>query len=170
MDSEEPRRRPAVRIVCLDGAQRVLLLHWKDPFDGSSVWEPPGGGIDPGETPLQTARRELGEETGLSGDAVVADRFVQVERDMTWNGRRIVGPEQFFLARFAEERPELVRTGLMPDEQDNLHGHAWHDPAALDALAAGLRRPDRFEPPELRSVLAALTDPDGPGPWTLPAA
>ena len=166
MDNGEPRHRPAVRVVCLDGAQRVLLLRWKDPGDGSWLWEPPGGGIDPGETPFDTARRELGEETGLDGGAVL-DRFVDVERDVWWDGRHITGPEQFFLARLAAERPALVRTGLMPDEQLMLHGHAWLDPAGLAELEAG---PDRLEPPSLRAVIAALTEPDGPGPWSLSGA
>ncbi|OJF15212.1 NUDIX domain-containing protein [Couchioplanes caeruleus] len=67
--------RPAARVVCLDAVDRVLLLHWRDPFDGSSLWEPPGGGIDAGETPLQAARRELAEETGLD-PASVRDRSI----------------------------------------------------------------------------------------------
>nr|BFE56989.1 hypothetical protein GCM10020063_015150 [Dactylosporangium thailandense] len=162
MDNAEPRRRPAARVVCLDAAQRVLLLHWQDPADGSLLWEPPGGGIDPGESPFDTARRELREETGLDAAAVL-DRFVDVERDMWWNGRRTVGPEQFFLARFDAEAPPLVRTGLLPDEVLSLRGHAWLEPAELAGLDG------RLEPPELLAVIATLTEPDGPGPWTRPA-
>ncbi|BCJ49225.1 hypothetical protein Asp14428_07000 [Actinoplanes sp. NBRC 14428] len=40
-------------------------MHWRDPLDGHDVWEPPGGGLDPGEDHLRAARRELAEETGL---------------------------------------------------------------------------------------------------------
>jgi 8-oxo-dGTP pyrophosphatase MutT (NUDIX family) len=61
--------RPAVRVVCLDQRQRLLLLRWRDPADGSYVWEPPGGGVEPGEQPIDAARRELQEETGLPGAA-----------------------------------------------------------------------------------------------------
>jgi 8-oxo-dGTP pyrophosphatase MutT (NUDIX family) len=125
------------------------------------LWEPPGGGVEPGETPLAAARRELAEETGLD-PAVIGEAFVLVERDTRWNGRRHVGVEPFFVARYAATEVELRRSGLMPDEQVNLVGYAWVAPEELDSL------PDRLEPPELAGVLAEL-DPDGPwGAFFLP--
>jgi len=151
----ETTHRPAARVICLDAAHRLLLLHWRDPFDGARLWEPPGGGIEPGETPLTAARRELAEETGLD-PAAVLDRSVPVDRDVRWNGKRYVGQEHFFVAHFAEDRPELVRTGLLPDEQANLQGHAWFAWPDLDAL------PDRLEPPQLPTVLRTLVSE---GPW-----
>ncbi len=146
--------RPAARVLCLDSAHRLLLLRWRDPSDGALLWEPPGGGIESGETPLTAARRELVEETGLD-PAAVLDRSVLVDRDVRWNGKRYTGTEHFFVARFTEERPPLVRTGLLPDEQASLDTYAWIAWSDLAAL------PDPVEPPQLPTVLGALV-PDGP--------
>ncbi|MEV8017386.1 NUDIX domain-containing protein [Streptomyces sp. NPDC086554] len=150
----ETTHRPAARVICLDAAHRLLLLHWRDPFDGTWLWEPPGGGIEPGETPLMAARRELAEETGLD-PAAVLDRSVPVDRDVQWNGKRYIGTEHFFVAQFADEQPSLVRTGLLPDEQVNLDTHAWIAWSDLSSL------PDPVEPPQLPAVLGTLV-PDGP--------
>jgi ADP-ribose pyrophosphatase len=47
-----------------DEKKRVLLVRqYRLPARGF-LWELPAGRLDPGETPLQTARRELEEETG----------------------------------------------------------------------------------------------------------
>lgn len=63
-DSRQPgrryrRRRGAYAVLWQDGA--VLLTHQAAPVPEFQL---PGGGIDPGETPLQALHREVFEETG----------------------------------------------------------------------------------------------------------
>ena len=143
--------RRAARVVCLDTDRRILLMCWHDPVDGHVVWEPPGGGVEPGETHLAAARRELAEETGLD-PAAVHGPSVTVQRDFHWNGRHFTGPEEFFLARYPTARPEPDRAGLMPDEREILDGHAWLTPAEVAALPG-------LEPPDLPAIIRRLGTP-----------
>ncbi|GHH66505.1 DNA mismatch repair protein MutT [Streptosporangium violaceochromogenes] len=146
--------RPAARVVCIDGEGRVLLMHWRDTVGGRTLWEPPGGGIDPGETPLEAARRELTEETGLPGEAVL-DHWVAVHREFDWRGVHYVTTERFYLARF-ERRPEVAPGGFTPEENDTYLGHGWFSPGEMGGL------PDAVEPPGLPEVVARIARPGRP--------
>lgn len=48
----------------VDGRKRVLLVRQYRLPAKASLWELPAGRLDPGETPLAAAKRELAEETG----------------------------------------------------------------------------------------------------------
>src|SRR6201984_3631127 len=48
----------------VDDRQRILLVRPYRLPARAYLWELPAGRVDEGETPLQTARRELVEETG----------------------------------------------------------------------------------------------------------
>jgi ADP-ribose pyrophosphatase len=58
---------PVAAIVPVDRAGRVTLVRQERPAVGGAVLELPAGGVEAGESPLETARRELREETGLHG-------------------------------------------------------------------------------------------------------
>jgi 8-oxo-dGTP pyrophosphatase MutT (NUDIX family) len=58
------RVRPAAGVAAVDGAGRVLLI-WRHRFiTGAWGWEVPGGRVEDGEDPAESAARELVEETG----------------------------------------------------------------------------------------------------------
>ena len=75
---------PVVRfssVVVFDESLRVLLVcERKAGFEG--LWGTPGGGDEPGEIPVQAAKRELYEETGLKN--------VELEllETLLWHGDR----------------------------------------------------------------------------------
>jgi 8-oxo-dGTP pyrophosphatase MutT (NUDIX family) len=61
------------------------------------VWALPKGLVDPGETPLEAAVREVAEETGVraTGERKLGDvRYVY-----TWEGERVFKVVSFFLLR-----------------------------------------------------------------------
>jgi 8-oxo-dGTP pyrophosphatase MutT (NUDIX family) len=93
--------RTSVRVVLIDPDDRVLLLAIRDPDDGRIVWFVPGGGVEPGESLEETARRELAEEIGLTEPVVLQGPVWIRNHVFTWNGRRITQEETFFLCRLA---------------------------------------------------------------------
>jgi 8-oxo-dGTP pyrophosphatase MutT (NUDIX family)/GNAT superfamily N-acetyltransferase len=150
--------RPVARVVCLDPDGRVLLLRWRDPSDGHLLWEPPGGGLEPGETVTDCAMRKWAEETGLPVPHL-ADARTTVARDLLFNGYRYVADEHFLLARAQSAGcpAPSAQTGV---EAACYLGHDWVPWSALGGLA------DPVEP-DLLPVLRRL---DPHGPWEGPGA
>lgn len=151
--------RPAARLLCLDASEQVLLMHWRDPVDGHQLWEPPGGGIEPGESAREAVLREWQEETGLGPPELVGTPTT-VGRDVFWAGGRIIAEETFFLARLSSgssaprvAAPSLEPTGLTSGEQVSYLGYTWADRSALVARRVDA---DPIEP-DLAPVLGRLT-------------
>jgi len=61
---EVAEHKGAVAVIALDEAQNVLLVRQFRHAVGRELLEIPAGGLDPGENPAETVRREMQEETG----------------------------------------------------------------------------------------------------------
>jgi 8-oxo-dGTP pyrophosphatase MutT (NUDIX family) len=69
---------------------------------GKTVWALPKGLIGRGESPAETAVREVAEETGVEGRLV--GKLGDVRYVYTWKGERIFKVVTFFLIRYARGR------------------------------------------------------------------
>jgi 8-oxo-dGTP pyrophosphatase MutT (NUDIX family) len=78
----------------------------------TGVWALPKGVIDAGETPAETALREVEEETGATGELV--RKLGDVRYVYTWAGERVFKVVSFYLVRYrggrlGEIAPEMRR-------------------------------------------------------------
>jgi 8-oxo-dGTP pyrophosphatase MutT (NUDIX family) len=140
-----PYRRGA-RLILLDEADRVLMVRGPDVDNPSrSWWFTVGGGIEPGETGVCAAARELAEESGLVVDPASIVRPVATRMAVFDFARQTVRQdEEFFLARIEAAGP-VVTDGWTEVERSFMDEIRWW---RLDELAEVAEEvfPARFVP------------------------
>jgi 8-oxo-dGTP pyrophosphatase MutT (NUDIX family) len=92
-------------VLFRDGEERTYLL-LRSALTRRPVWEFAKGAVEPGETELEAAQREMEEETGLApGDYAILDGFREEERYFFTRGsgdsRRLIRKRvTYFLAEW----------------------------------------------------------------------
>jgi 8-oxo-dGTP pyrophosphatase MutT (NUDIX family) len=127
----EPVHRQAARVLLLDGSDRLLLFGGADPhLPEQRFWFTPGGGVDPGETVEDAARRELQEETGCTGVPLSAPVWRRTA-EFSFEGEHYRARETFLVARVPSW--EVDTSGFTDLERRSVDEHRWW---TLDELLA----------------------------------
>jgi 8-oxo-dGTP pyrophosphatase MutT (NUDIX family) len=137
--AEKVDRRTSARVVLLDDEGAVLLFCGSDPAVTDGVaprwWFTVGGQALPGERLVDTAVREIAEETGLLVEpSEMIGPVWRRESLIDFNGTVIASQEFYFVHRTTRFEPTAAgRTAL---ELRYIHGHRWCDTGTIDQLAA----------------------------------
>jgi len=132
----------------MDEMDRVLLFQGQDPTNPSDIyWCPVGGGIEPGESPEDAARREVKEETGLT-DFDLGRHVWNRQDKYSFNGKNYQVSETWFLSRTSSF--EIDTTALFGLERVSFVQYRWWTQAELDATS------ELMTPRELARLLKDL--------------
>jgi 8-oxo-dGTP pyrophosphatase MutT (NUDIX family) len=143
------RERQTARIILLDASRRVLLFEISDSaarIPGAAPspvrWIGPGGGIEPGETPLEAAHRELFEETGLRG-LILSNQIATFAYDTTLDGELLHIVHHVFIATVDTE--VIDHSGMGEEELSMIGGYRWWTMEELRVEKPDVRPPGFVE-------------------------
>lgn len=121
------RHRVTVRILLLDPEERFLLFHsnFEPEANLPPRWILPGGGVEPGETLVEAAVRELFEETGKVFKPDALEQFGFCEFQQEWTGGDHDTGEAHFFTLNVPEQFEPSSANWTADEIRDTIEHRW---------------------------------------------
>jgi 8-oxo-dGTP pyrophosphatase MutT (NUDIX family) len=142
--------RVRAAVVCVDRGE-LLCVRLRDPVSNTVRIFPPGGGLEPGESPAQAAVRETREETGYTVTLVPGGER-EARYEFTWAHVPFDVTTTFFAARLAEGRHAQGTY-----ERDAMHLAVEWVPVAELAAALAFHDTIRDSVQELVAWLARAT-------------
>ncbi|MFL5818455.1 MAG: NUDIX hydrolase [Conexibacter sp.] len=101
--------------VVVRGDEAIVIVPTRRGAQGQRVLALPKGHVDPGETPDQTALREVREETGVEAEMV--EKLGDVRYFYQRSGKRIFKRVTFYLFSY--------RSGSLEDHDDEVEEARW---------------------------------------------
>ncbi len=152
--------RPCVGVMLINRRGQVFVAQRIDM--PSAAWQMPQGGIDPGETPRQAARRELYEETGTTKAEIVAESQTWVRYDLPaelapklWDGRYRGQEQKWFAMRFLGTDADIDIDGDQPE----FSAWRWAELAEIPDLIVPFKRALYQQlVREFRDIVAAIRE------------
>ena len=137
--------RPGVGIMLLNAANEVFVGQRLD--SKLEAWQMPQGGIDPGEAPIDTAFRELAEETGITKATLLAEANEWLYYDLPdeligtiWKGRYAGQRQKWFAMRFTGTEADIN----IATEHPEFRSWRWSTVTELSDLIVPFKR-DLYE-------------------------
>jgi 8-oxo-dGTP pyrophosphatase MutT (NUDIX family) len=131
--------------VVVRGEQVVVIVPTRRAGDGSPVLALPKGHVDPGESPLQAAMREVREETGI-----LAELVCELGESRYWyrrDGRAVPKLVTFYLFTYlsgdTEDHDDEVLEARWIDLRDALTELSYEGERAMIELALARLHKDR---------------------------
>jgi 8-oxo-dGTP pyrophosphatase MutT (NUDIX family) len=150
----EPIHRTTARVLPVSPDGAVLLLQERDPaVPDAPYWGTIGGAVDPGESHVDAAVREVFEETGIVLDPTsLSEPIATGTHPFTYAGTAYVSHTTFFAAPLPRE-VEVTFEHLEPLEVGNVLDARWWYADDLEADGTAVE-PDI--PEIMRRAVAAV--------------